>query len=60
MLWINNSLYSFMILNYWRLGEVVLKKEKSLKEKIQDFYKNGSRYEEKEIDFGKPKGLEVL
>jgi hypothetical protein len=34
-----------------------LEKEKSqLKEKIQDFYKNGGRYEEKkEIDFGKPK-----
>ncbi|MEB7463560.1 hypothetical protein NGC05_12760 [Staphylococcus succinus] len=37
-----------------------MKKEKSLKEKIQDFYKNGSRYEEKEIDFGKPKGSEVF
>ena len=33
-----------------------MEKEKSLKEKIQDFYKNGGRYEEKEIDFGKPKG----
>ena len=37
-----------------------MEKEKSLKEKIQDFYKNGGRYEEKEIDFGKPKGSEVL
>lgn len=37
-----------------------MEKENSIKEKIQDFYKNGGRYEEKEIDFGKPKGSEVL
>lgn len=37
-----------------------MEKEKSLKEKIQDFYKNGDRYDEKEIDFGKPKGSEVF
>lgn len=34
-----------------------MEKEKSLKEKIQEFYKNGGRYEEKEIDFGKSKGV---
>lgn len=37
-----------------------MEKEKSLKEEIQDFYKNGGRYEEKEIDFGKPKESEVF
>ncbi len=40
---------------------VVVEKEKSIKEKNSWFLKKkGGRYEEKEIDFGKHKGLEVL
>ncbi|MCE5132213.1 AbrB family transcriptional regulator [Staphylococcus saprophyticus] len=35
------------------------KKEKSIKDEIQDFYRNGGRYEEDEIDFGRPVGEEV-
>lgn len=35
------------------------KKEKSIKDEIQDFYRNGGRYEEEEIDFGGPVGEEV-
>jgi len=35
------------------------KKEKSIKDEIQDFYRNGGRYEEEEIDFGGPVGKEV-
>lgn len=34
------------------------KKEKSIKDEIQDFYRNGGRYEEEEIDFGTPVGEE--
>lgn len=41
-------------------GVVTLtKKEKSIKDEIQDFYRNGGRYEEEEIDFGGPVGEEV-
>lgn len=35
------------------------KNEKSIKDEIQDFYRNGGRYEEKEIDFGQPIGKEI-
>lgn len=35
------------------------KKEKSIKDEIQEFYRNGGRYEEDEIDFGRPVGEEV-
>jgi antitoxin MazE len=34
--------------------------EKTLKEEIQDFYRQGGQYTEKEIDFGKPVGDETL
>lgn len=34
------------------------KKEKSIKDEIQDFYRNDGRYEE-EIDFGQSKGKEI-
>jgi len=40
-------------------GEIILtKKEETLKEKIQNFYKNGGRYQEPEIDFGEAVGKE--
>jgi len=39
---------------------VVLEKEKSLKEEIQDFYLNGGTYDEKEIYFGDSVGEEEL
>lgn len=35
------------------------KKEKSIKDEIQDFYRNGGRYEEEEIDFGQSIGKEI-
>ncbi|WP_050550802.1 MULTISPECIES: hypothetical protein, partial [Staphylococcus] len=35
------------------------KKEKSIKDEIQDFYRNDGRYEEEEIDFGQSKGKEI-
>lgn len=35
------------------------KKQKTLKDEIQDFYRNGGCYEEKEIDYGEPTGEEV-
>jgi len=36
-------------------GEIVFtKKEETLKDEIQSFYKNGRRYQEEEIDFGEP------
>ncbi|MDT0696746.1 MULTISPECIES: hypothetical protein [Staphylococcaceae] len=34
--------------------------DKTLKEEIQDFYRQGGQYTEKEIDFGKPVGDETL
>lgn len=34
------------------------KKEKSIKDEIQDFYRNGGRYEEEEINFGDSVGEE--
>jgi len=37
---------------------LTLEEEKTLKEKIQDFYLNGGTYDEVEIDFGKPVGDE--
>lgn len=37
---------------------LILTDEKTLKEKIQDFYLNGGTYDEVEIDFGKPQGKE--
>jgi len=42
-----------------RDGEIrITKKEDTLKEGIQNFYKNGGRYQEPEIDFGEPVGKE--
>jgi len=42
-----------------RAGEIrFTKKEKTLKDDIQNFYKKGSRYQEPEIDFGEPVGKE--
>lgn len=34
------------------------KKELSIKEKIQEYYRNGGSYNEKEIDFGEDQGRE--
>jgi len=43
-----------------RDGEIIFtKKEKSLKDEIQEFYRNGGRYEEPEIDFGETVGEET-
>ncbi|WP_078354746.1 AbrB/MazE/SpoVT family DNA-binding domain-containing protein [Mammaliicoccus sciuri] len=36
-----------------------VKQEKSLKDEIQDFYRQGGQYNEKEIDFGSPVGDEI-
>lgn len=37
-----------------------MKKEKTIKEEIQEFYLNGGTYNEVEIDFGTSKGSEAL
>lgn len=43
-----------------RNGEIVFKKkDTSLKDEIQDFYRNGGRYKESAIDFGEPVGKEI-
>lgn len=36
-----------------------VKKTKSLKDEIQEFYRQGGQYNEKEIDFGGPVGNEI-
>lgn len=36
-----------------------VKKAQSLKDEIQDFYRQGGQYNEKEIDFGGPVGNEL-
>ncbi|PTJ48084.1 AbrB/MazE/SpoVT family DNA-binding domain-containing protein [Mammaliicoccus sciuri] len=36
-----------------------VEKAKSLKDEIQDFYRQGGQYNEKEIDFGVPVGDEI-
>ncbi|MDT0696765.1 AbrB family transcriptional regulator [Mammaliicoccus sciuri] len=36
-----------------------VKKAQSLKDEIQDFYRQGGQYNEKEIDFGGPVGNEI-
>lgn len=36
-----------------------VKKAQSLKDEIQDFYRQGGQYNEKEIDFGVPVGDEI-
>jgi len=42
-----------------RDGEIrFTEKEEKLKDDIQNFYKNGGRYQEEEIDFGEPVGKE--
>jgi len=42
-----------------RAGEITLtKKDDTLKDDIQNFYRNGGRYQEPEIDFGEPVGKE--
>jgi len=42
-----------------RAGEIILtKKDETLKDEIQNFYRNGGRYQEEEIDFGEPAGKE--
>lgn len=38
----------------------MMEEEKSLKQKIKDFYLNGGTYKESEIDFGKPQGEEYF
>lgn|SRR5699024_4389825 len=35
------------------------KKEKDIKDEIQDFYRQGGKYDEKEIDFGESVGKEL-
>lgn len=41
-------------------GQIIFtKKEKTLKDEIQEFYKNGGKYEEAEIDFGESVGKEI-
>jgi len=43
-----------------RAGEITFtKKENTIKDDIQNFYRNGGQYQEKEIDFGEPVGKEL-
>ncbi|SUM56783.1 Growth regulator [Staphylococcus microti] len=35
------------------------KKNKTIKDEIQDFYKNGGKYTESEIDYGESRGSEL-
>jgi len=45
-------------LKFWRYK--IMENEKSIKEEIQEFYLNGGKYNEEEIDFGKREGSELL
>ena len=54
-----NEVYkSYNILKFWRYK--ILENEKSINEEIQEFYLNGGKYNEEEIDFGKREGSELL
>jgi antitoxin MazE len=40
-------------------GLFIKKKEESIKDKITNFFKNGGKYTEEEIDFGESVGREI-